>query len=103
MNTQQKMVNYFGSDGVLSFLFNPLSLLFGAIFVLGAFIFRKTIANDSMGQEFSVIGSSAAGFIGYIIFNNILSSTKYAFLIGLLAWGIGGFLLAPLIGDGESS
>lgn len=91
------MVNIFGNKDAL---IGSIDLLIGAVFVLGAFIFRKAIANDAMGQDFSVIGASAGGVLTFVIVNNIIDSIKYAFLIGLVAWLVAGFLLAPLIGDG---
>ena len=95
------MVNYFGSDGVLSFIMNPMSLLFGAIFVLGALIGRKQI-NDNMDRGFSVIGASAGGILGFIIMDNIFHTLKFSIGVGLIAWAAAGFLLAEIIGDGQT-
>lgn len=92
------MVNFFGNKNALV---GSLDLLFGAIYVLGAFIFRKSIANDSLGMGFSVIGASALSCIVFIIVKAATDwSIKYAFVIGLVAWVVGGFLLAEQIGDG---
>lgn len=92
------MVNYFGTDGII----NPVSFLFGAIFVIGALIFRKSVANDMMERGFSVVGSSAGGIIAYIIMDNLIGILKYSVVVGLIVWAACGFLLAEVIGDGEA-
>jgi hypothetical protein len=79
-----------------------MDLLFGALFVLGAFVARKTV-NDSMGQSFSVIGSSTAGIVGYLIMANTVDILKFNFGVGLLCWLAGGFLVANFIGDGDTN
>ena len=92
-------MNIFGNTDAL---IGSIDLLIGALFVLGAFIFRKSVANDSMDQSFSVIGASAAGMITFLIAKTLTLPIKYSVLIGIVAWGVGGFLLAPIIGDGEA-
>jgi hypothetical protein len=92
-------MNLFGNSDAL---IGSMDLLFGAIFVLGAFITRKTV-NDSMGRGFSVIGSSAAGCLTYIIMDSVFGVMKYSFGVGMIAWLAAGFFLCDLIQDGESS
>ena len=92
------MVNIFGNKDAL---IGSMELLFGALFVLGAFIFRKSVANDMMDRGFSVIGSSAASVLGFILCSAVFNlSLKYSVVIGLVAWTAAGFLLAEIIGDG---
>lgn len=92
------MVNIFGNKDAL---IGSVELLFGAIFVIGALIFRKSVANDMMDTGFSVIGASAAGVIGFILCSAVFDfSLKISVVIGLAAWAAGGFLLAEIIGDG---
>jgi hypothetical protein len=92
------MVNLFGNkDGIIG----TLDLVFATIYVLGAFIFRKSIANDQLNMGFSVIGASACGCIAFILIKSLTEwSVKYPAVIGLAAWAVGGFLLAEIIGDG---
>jgi hypothetical protein len=92
------MVNFFGNKNAL---IGSLDLLFGAIYVLGAFIFRKSIANDQLDMGFSAIGASAASCIIFVVIKAATEvSLKVNFVIGLIAWVIGGFLLSEVIGDG---
>ena len=93
------MVLLFGSEGII----NPYTLIFAAVFVLGALVFRKTVANDSMGRGFSFIGASVGGILGYMIIDLSIGSLRYGVGLGLILWLVGGFLLADVIGDGEAS
>jgi len=94
------VVNLFGNKDAL---IGSMELLFGAVFVLGAFIFRKSVANDMLDREFSVIGSSALGILTFLILDVAINlSLKFCVGLGLIAWAVGGFLLAPIIGDGEA-
>jgi hypothetical protein len=92
------MTNFFGSDGVLRFIFNPMSLFFAAVAVLGAAILRKQI-NDQ-GYGFSWIGSSAVSIVLFIIGDNIFENIKFPILMGVIGLLAGGFLLSEIIGDG---
>ena len=92
------MVNFFGNKNAL---IGSLDLLFGTIYVLGAFVFRKAVANDALDMGFSAIGASAASCLVFIIIKSVTDlSIKFNFVFGLIAWVIGGFLLADVIGDG---
>lgn len=92
------MVNLFGNKDAL---IGSLDLLFGAIYVLGAFIFRKSVANDMLDMGFSVIGASACSCLAFILVKSITDwSIKIPFAIGLGVWIAAGFLLANVIGDG---
>jgi hypothetical protein len=94
------MVNLFGNKDAL---IGSLDLLFGAIYVLGAFIFRKSVANDMLDMGFSVIGASACSCLAFILVKSITDwSIKIPFAIGLGVWIAAGLLLAPVIGDGWS-
>jgi hypothetical protein len=95
------MTDFFGTNGALSFLMNPMSLLFAALFVLGAFITRKAV-NDQMGQGFSVIAAGAGGFIGYVIMDNIFHTLKFSVGVGFIVWAAAGLLVGDLLGDGQS-
>jgi len=66
------------------------------MFLLGA-ILRKAL-NDNLDIKFSTIGSTALGSIAYIITSNLMS-IKYALLISLIAFIIGGFLLSFIAGE----
>jgi len=92
------MPNLFGTDGIV----NHLTLIFAAVYVLGALLFRKNVANDLMGYPFSVIGSSALSILLFTILNIFIENFKIPLAISLIGFFVGGFLLAPLIGDGES-
>lgn len=92
------MVNIFGNKDAL---IGSLELAIGAAFVLGALIFRKSVANDMLDRGFSVIGASVGGILTFLILNNIFDNLKICIGIGLVAWAAGGFLLAEIIGDGE--
>lgn len=94
------MVNLFGNKDAL---IGSLDLLFGAIYVLGAFIFRKSVANDMLDMGFSVIGASACSCLAFILVKSITDwSIKIPFAIGLGVWIAAGLLLSPVIGDGWS-
>lgn len=92
------MVNIFGNKNAL---IGSLDLLFIAIYVVGAFVFRKVVANDTLERGFSVVGSSACSLITFILIKSLTTwSIKISFGIGLAVWVIAGFLLGELIGDG---
>ncbi len=90
------MRDIFGKNGIIG----GVDLAIAAAFVLGALIFRKSVANDMLDKGFSVIGSCAAGITAFIITSNIFDSLKVSVGIGLFAWVAGGFLLAEIIQDG---
>lgn len=92
-------MNLFGNKGAL---IGSLDLFIAAILVLGAFIFRKSVANDLIDRPFSIIGSCVPGVIGFIISHHIFSSLKFPIVIGIFLWLVGGFLLGDLIGDGNA-
>ena len=91
------MVNLFGNTDAL---IGSMDLLFGAIFVLGALIFRKSVANDSLDRSFSVIGSCVPAIIAYLVMSSFVDNIRYSFGVGILFWIAGGFLLGDIIGDG---
>jgi hypothetical protein len=93
------MVNLFGNEGAL---IGSMELLFGALFILGAFIFRKSVANDMMDYPFSVIASGGLGTLTFIILNNIISNIRISVGISLMAWAAAGFLLGKFLPDGEA-
>jgi len=88
----------FGTDGLI----NHVSLLIGAAFILGSLMFRKNVANGLMDFSFSPIGSSACGILTFIVMDNMFNSLKWNLLISLIVLLVTGFLLAPIIGDGEA-
>lgn len=91
-------MNIFGNKDAL---IGSLDLIFGAVYVLGAFIFRKSVANDMLNTGFSVIGASASSCIAFILIKTLTEwSIKIPFAIGLGVWIAGGFLLADVINDG---
>jgi hypothetical protein len=92
-------MNIFGNKDAL---IGSIDLAIGAVFVLGALVFRKTVANDMLETDFSVIGSSAAGILCFIILKNFLAF-KIAIGLGIIAWLLVGFLLPKLINiDGSA-
>ena len=90
--------NIFGNQDAL---IGSIDLAVGAIMVLGSLILRKQI-NDNMGRGFSIIGSSVCGILTYLLVSNIFNVMKISVGLGIVAWAAGGFLLADIIGDGES-
>lgn len=93
------MVNLFGNSDAL---IGSVDLFIGAAFVLGSFIFRKSVANDMLGRGFSIIGSNVAGIIAFLIMSNVFDVLKYSVGVGLIAWLLGGFLVGDLINDGQA-
>lgn len=92
-------MNIFGNKDAL---IGSVELIIGAFFVLGALVFRKSVANNALGCGFSVFGSTIPGILGFIIANNFFSTPKFPVLIGLVLFFAGGFLLSEIIGDGYS-
>ena len=92
------MRDIFGKTGLIG----GIELGIAAAFVLGALIFRKSVANDMLDRGFSIIGSCALGIIAFLIATNILDNLKISVGIGVFAWAVGGFLLAEFIQDGYS-
>jgi hypothetical protein len=76
--------------------------LLPAVLVLIAILFRKNVANDLLGWDFSLIGSGVIGVIGYFILYGIFHNIKLSFIGGLALLLIGGFFLAPILGDGSN-
>jgi hypothetical protein len=93
------MVNLFGNKDAL---IGSIELLVGAVFVLFSLVFRKSIANDSLGMDFSIIGSCVPSILGFIIFNNIFNSVKFPILIAVGLFVAGGFLVGDKLGDGQA-
>jgi len=89
----------FGTEGII----NHLTMIFGAVYALGGLIFRKSVANDLLNMEFSFIGSLSFSMITFIILDLIFNNIKILVVGSLIMWTIGGFLLAPIIKDGEAS
>jgi hypothetical protein len=92
-------MNIFGSTDAL---IGPIQLLVGAVFAIGALVFRKSIANDMMGVGFSIIGSIGTSCILFVATSAIFGGVQIPFVIGLIGWAGGGFGLAEYLGDGES-
>lgn len=92
-------MNIFGNENAL---IGSIDLFIGAIFVLGSLIFRKSVANDILDRGFSVIGSCTLGIITYLIINGLFDNIRLSIGASILACGVGGFLLAEIIMDGES-
>lgn len=92
------MRDIFGKSGIIG----GTDLAIAAAFVLGALIFRKSVANDMLDRGFSIIGSCAMGIVAFLITSNIFDSLKVSVGIGVFAWVAGGFLLAEVIQDGYS-
>jgi len=89
----------FGTSG---FECSFIIYLIPAILFIGILLFRKNIANDSFNAPFSLIGSVVPGYIAYFIVYAIFHSFKFSLLAFLITSLIGGFLLAELLGDGET-
>ena len=94
------MVNFFGNTDAL---IGSIELFIGAIFVLGSLVFRKSVANDLMGYDFSIIGSNVPGILAFLIANSFIDNIKYPVMIGLVCFFLGGFSLAEIVGDGTAS
>lgn len=92
-------MNLFGNSDAL---IGSVDLFVCAAFVLGSFIFRKSVANDMFGMSFSIIFSNVAGILAFIIMQNVFDVLKYSVGIGLICWLIAGFLLGDLINDGQA-
>ena len=93
-------MNLFGNKNAL---IGSIDLLIMGVLVLGSLVLRKTVANDLLDMDFSVIGSSVLGSIVYLLMDKLIHlSMRLSAGIGLLAFIAGGFLLAPLIGDGQA-
>lgn len=91
------MRDIFGSTGIIG----GIELIIVTVFVLGFFIFRKTVANDMLDRGFSIIGSTVCGVLSFLILTNVMDSLKAAIGIGLIVGLLGGFLLAEIIQDGQ--
>lgn len=76
--------------------------LIPAFLVLGALLFRKNVANDLLGQPFSIIGSSVISLICYYLVYGLFHSFKWSLISGIIGLIIGGFVLAFFLPDGES-
>lgn len=76
------------------------------IIIIGLFfaaaIFRKNIAGEILDIDFSLIGSSVAGAIVFIIMIFITHSMKWSGIAGLIGVIVGGFIGAQFLPDGES-
>jgi hypothetical protein len=92
-------MNLFGNQDAL---IGSVDLFIAAAFVLGSFIFRKSVANDMFGLSFSVIFSNVAGILAFIIMQNVFDVLKYSVGVGLICWLAAGFLLGDLINDGQA-
>jgi len=64
----------------------------------GAALFRKWVANEILGTEFSLVGAAILGESVFIIMMLVLGSSKFAFLLGIVGMIAGGFLLRFLGG-----
>jgi len=89
----------FGTDGLIT----HITLIIGAVYVLGGLIFRKSIANDILGYPFSVYGSCTAGILLFIILDNTFDVFKISVVVSLIGFFLAGFLLSNILGDGEVS
>jgi hypothetical protein len=90
--------NIFGSKDAL---IGPVALLVGAAMFLGGAVLRKAL-NDSMGIKFSVVGCTALGNLTYIVLSNLLEM-KWALLISLVGFAVGGFLFSFIAGESSGN
>ena len=92
-------MNLFGNKNAL---IGSIELLIMGLYVLGAMIFRKSVANDMMNVGFSVIGASGLSCIAFVTFHAIFTewAIKFPVAIGLVGWIIGGLVFSEIIGDG---
>ena len=67
-----------------------------------AAVFRKNIAEDLLGMDFSLIGSSISGVIVFVIITYITHSMKWSAIIAIGGVLLGGFLGATFLPDGSS-
>lgn len=67
-----------------------------------AAIFRKNIAEDLLGIDFSLIGSSVGGVILFVAMAYITHSMKWSAIIAVGGVLLGGFLGATFLPDGSS-
>lgn len=67
------------------------------LFFIAAVIRRQL--NEFTDMGFSLIGSVILAEIGFVIAAFIFHSFRWAFLVGLIALLVGGFLGGPIIGD----
>jgi hypothetical protein len=88
----------FGTDGLI----NHVTLIFGALYSLGALIFRKSVANDLLDFKFSVIGSIASSMLAFIITDSFFENIKILVVVSLIAFFAGGFGLGEILPDGEA-
>ena len=91
-------MSLFGTDGII----NHITLIAGTVLTLGGFIFRKVVANDSLGYPFSVVGSSGLSILTFIIVDNIFNKIKWSVVSSFIVFMIAGFILGPLLWDGEA-
>lgn len=68
-----------------------------------AAIFRKNIAEDLIGVDFSLIGSSVVGIIVFVVMTYITHSIKWSAIIAVAGVISGGFIGATFLPDGSSS
>jgi len=72
-----------------------------ALFFLAA-VFRRQVADNLLGIDFSLIGSAGAAEVIFLIMIFITHSLKWSFLLGLVGMLLAGFLTAPFMPDGSS-
>jgi len=65
-------------------------------------LFRKNIADEILGMDFSLIGGIGFGSIVFIAMLYITHSIKWSGITGLIFVVVGGFVGASFLPDGES-
>ena len=91
-------MNITGSNGII----NPIVMIVATVMILGGFIFRKVVANESLNVPFSLIGSCAGGILSFVLVYNIFHTIRWAVLVALIVYFGLGFLIGDAMGDGES-
>lgn len=89
--------------GMKDSLIGPIELLFGGAAFLSAAIFRRLVANDMLGMDFSAYGATITGIIGWLTLNFIFHNLKISLIAGIIGILAGGFLFARFFPDGQSS
>lgn len=67
-----------------------------------AAVFRKNIADELLGMDFSLIGGTGGGAIIFIIMIYITHSMKWSGIIGLIGVVTGGLIGAQFLPDTDS-
>jgi hypothetical protein len=79
--------------------------LFWIVIILLFFItaiFRRQVAENLIGIDFSLIGGTISSVGVFILISLIFGSMKWGFIFGIIGAIIGGFLLVPFFPDASS-